>query len=76
MEQDDELLVFRLLAYALVRRLDLRIECADRVYFELLAERALVNAWLAHHVPAGTLEKALAAGAAAIRAPLAAPAAA
>lgn len=46
MDVDDEPFVFRLLAYALVLRLDLRRDRADAVYFELLSERRLVRAWL------------------------------
>ena len=60
---DDEPFVFRLLAYALVRRLDLRPDCADAVYFELLSERHLARAWLERHARAGRLREALAASA-------------
>jgi len=62
MDVDDEPFVFRLLAYALVRRLELRPDATDAVYFELLSERALVRAWLARHAGPGRLGAALAAG--------------
>ena len=60
MHPDDEPLVFRLIAYALVRHLNLRLECADAVYFELLSERALVRAWLEARDRAQDLGPALA----------------
>jgi hypothetical protein len=68
MDVDDEALVFRLLAYSLVRHLDLRIEHADAVYFELLSERALVHAWLQRHGGEGRLRAALRAAGGAVRA--------
>ncbi len=63
MDAEDESLLFRLLAYSLVRHLDLRLDAADAVYFELLSERALVGAWLRRHGAQGDLRAALAAAA-------------
>jgi hypothetical protein len=65
MDVDDEPFVFRLLAYSLVRHLNLRLDCADAVFFELFGERVLVRAWLDRRAPLGTLSGALAAAAAA-----------
>jgi hypothetical protein len=67
MDTDEESLLFRLLAYSLVRHLDLRLEAADAVYFELLSERALVRAWLRKHGSGGELRAAIAAAARAHR---------
>jgi hypothetical protein len=67
MDVDDEPHVFRLLAYSLVRHLDLRLECADAVYFELLSERALVRSWLARQTGRDRLRAALAEVGAAVR---------
>jgi hypothetical protein len=67
MDVDDEALVFRLLAYSLIRHLDLRLEHADAVYFELLSERALVRAWLERHRGEGRLGAALQASGRALR---------
>jgi hypothetical protein len=77
MDPDVEPLLFRLLAYSLVRHLDLRLEAADSVYFELLSERTLVHAWLRRHGSAEELRGALAnAARAAIGAPGPVPASA
>lgn len=59
MDTEEESLLFRLLAYSLVRHLELRLDCADAVYFELLSERRLVRAWLARHEQPGALRAAL-----------------
>ena len=71
MDTDLESLLFRLLAYSLVRHLDLRLDAADAVYFELLSERELVHAWLAAHPSATDLRRALAASALSALAPAA-----
>ena len=63
MDVDEEALLFRLLAYSLVRHLDLRLDAADAVYFELLSERGLVRAWLRRHGAGGDLRAAVAAAA-------------
>lgn len=63
MDSDLESLLFRLLAYSLVRHLDLRLDAADAVYFELLSERELVHAWLREHGTGAELRGALAAAA-------------
>ncbi|RPH44749.1 MAG: hypothetical protein EHM87_09140 [Burkholderiales bacterium] len=63
MDTDDESLAFRLIAYSLIRHLDLRLDCADAVYFELLSERRLVNDWLRAHSAAQDLSQAIAAAA-------------
>jgi hypothetical protein len=63
MDVDEEALLFRLLAYSLVRHLDLRLDAADAVYFELLSERRLVRAWLRRHGAGGDLRAAVAAAA-------------
>jgi hypothetical protein len=67
MDADEESLLFRLLAYSLVKHLDLRLDAADSVYFELLSERALVRAWLRRHGAGGELRAAIAAAARASR---------
>jgi hypothetical protein len=67
MDVEAEPMVFRLPACALVRHLDLRPECADAVYVELLSERRLARAWLARDAGAGRLREALAAAGAAAR---------
>jgi hypothetical protein len=63
MDVEEEALLFRLLAYSLVRHLELRLDAADAVYFELLSERPLVRAWLREHGSDGELRSAIAAAA-------------
>jgi hypothetical protein len=63
MDLEEEALLFRLLAYSLVRHLELRLDAADAVYFELLSERPLVRAWLREHGARGELRSAIAAAA-------------
>lgn len=69
MSTDEEALLFRLLAYSLVRHLDLRLDRADAVYFELLNERPLVRAWLAQHRTPQALRAAIAEAARGLRGP-------